>query len=56
MGKTGSFYSKKEVDKPAKDRRYHNDTRCGPGSEIPAHNKEYGTGGYDLCEDCAKLT
>lgn len=38
-----------------KESHYHNNTRCGPGSEIPSHNKLYGTGGKPLCHDCAKL-
>lgn len=34
---------------------HHDNTRCGPGSEIPAHNRVQGTGGKPLCQDCAKL-
>ena len=38
-----------------KENHHHNNTRCGPGSEIPAHNKVTGTSGKPLCRDCAKL-
>ena len=55
MGKVRDFYSIKEADKEAKYRRYHNDSKCGPGSEIPEHNKQYGSNGYKLCEHCADL-
>jgi ribosomal protein S27AE len=56
MGKVGDYYSIKEADKEAKDRRYHNNDRCGPGSEIPQHNKRYGNPNNDkLCEHCADL-
>jgi hypothetical protein len=36
-------------------KEYHNNTRCGPGSEIPAHNRQSGTGGFPLCKDCRDL-
>ena len=38
-----------------KEFHYHNNTKCGPGSEIPPHNRQSGTGGKPLCRDCAKL-
>lgn len=38
-----------------KEPHHHDNTRCGPGSEIPAHNRQSGTGGKPLCKDCAKL-
>lgn len=38
-----------------KEHRYHDNSRCGPGSEIPPHNKVAGTGGKPLCTDCEKL-
>ncbi len=38
-----------------KENRYHNNTKCGPGSEIPPANRQSGTGGKPLCDDCAKL-
>jgi hypothetical protein len=38
-----------------KEAHHHNNSRCGPGSEIPAHNRVAGTGNKPLCKDCAKL-
>lgn len=38
----------------SKEQHYHNNTSCGPGSEIPPHNKVAGTGGKPLCKDCEK--
>jgi hypothetical protein len=38
-----------------KENHHHDNTKCGPGSEIPAHNKQSGTGGKPLCKDCAAL-
>jgi hypothetical protein len=48
MAKVASFHSVKEP-------HYHDNDKCGPGSEIPAHNKVSGTGGKPHCKDCAKL-
>jgi hypothetical protein len=38
-----------------KENHHHDNTKCGPGSEIPSHNRQSGTGGKPLCKDCAKL-
>jgi len=38
-----------------KENVHHDNTRCGPGSEIPPHNRVQGTSGKPLCKDCAKL-
>jgi hypothetical protein len=38
-----------------KEEKHHNNSRCGPGSEIPAHNRVAGTGGKPLCKDCKQL-
>ena len=38
-----------------KENHYHNNSKCGPGSEIPAHNRRPGTGNKQLCADCVKL-
>jgi hypothetical protein len=38
-----------------KEPHHHENTRCGPGSEIPAHNRVSGTGGKPLCKNCARL-
>ena len=35
--------------------KYHNNTRCGPGSEIPQQHRISGTGGKKFCQQCAKL-
>jgi hypothetical protein len=48
MPKTNPWHSLKE-------NRYHDNTRCGPGSEIPAHNRVPGTGNKPHCTDCTKL-
>ena len=38
-----------------KANHHHNNTLCGPGSEIPPHNRVEGTSGKPLCHDCEKL-
>ena len=38
-----------------KEDHYHDNTKCGPGSEIPPHNRLPGTGNKPKCKDCAKL-
>ena len=38
-----------------KENHHHDNTRCGPGSEIPGHNRVAGSGGKPLCRDCAQL-
>jgi hypothetical protein len=48
MPKTTAWHSVKEE-------HHHDNTKCGPGSEIPQHNRVPGTGGKPLCKDCAKL-
>lgn len=48
MAKVDPFHSKKED-------RHHNNDKCGPGSEIPPHNRIDGTGSKPLCDDCRKL-
>ena len=48
MPKTSPWHSIKE-------NHHHNNTKCGPGSEIPQRNRASGTGGKPLCKDCAKL-
>jgi hypothetical protein len=48
MPKVPAFHSIKEE-------HHHNNSKCGPGSEIPAHNKVSGDGGKPLCKDCKKL-
>ena len=48
MPKVAPFHS-------AKEPHHHDNSKCGPGSEIPPHNKVPGTGGKPLCKDCKKL-
>ncbi len=48
MSQTTPWHSIKEA-------HYHNNNKCGPGSEIPPHNRMSGTGGKRLCRDCADL-
>jgi len=38
-----------------KENHCHNNTKCGPGSGIPPHNRVSGTSNKPLCRDCAKL-
>jgi hypothetical protein len=38
-----------------KEEQYHNNSKCGLGSEIPARNRQSGTGNKPLCKECAKL-
>jgi hypothetical protein len=54
MAKVAPFYSVNEVDKPVANRVHHNDNTCPPGRDIPQNERRSGTGGYRLCEDCAK--
>ena len=48
MPTVSAFHSVKEP-------HHHNNSKCGPGSEIPKHNRLPGTGGKPLCKDCADL-
>ena len=48
MPKVPAFHSVKEP-------HHHDNSKCGPGSEIPPQNKQSGTGGKPLCKDCASL-
>jgi len=55
MSKVPTFYSINESKKPTNHQVHHNNDKCGPGKEIPANERESGTGGYRLCDDCDKL-
>jgi len=56
MPKVPDFYSVNEANKPAANRRYHNNNACPPGRDIPQNERRPGDGGgYSLCEDCARL-
>ena len=39
-----------------KEDHYHNNTKCGPGGEIPTPERILGTGSKPLCKDCAKVS
>jgi hypothetical protein len=55
MPATAAFHSINEVKKPAANRVHHNNSACPPGRDIPHNERMTGTGGYRLCDDCAKL-
>lgn len=55
MPSTAPFHSVNEEKKPAERRVHHNNSACAPGRDIPQHERRSGTGGYRLCEDCARL-
>ena len=55
MSKVAEFYSVNEVKKPEDKRVHHNDSSCPPGRDIPPNERQPGTGGYRLCDDCARL-
>lgn len=54
MAKVAVFYSVNEVKKPVHLRVHHNDNTCPPGRDIPQNERRPGTGGYRLCDDCAR--
>jgi len=35
--------------------KYHDNSKCGPGSEIPQKDRVSGKGGKPHCEHCEKL-
>jgi hypothetical protein len=55
MTYTPDFYSVNEIKKPIDQRVHHNNNVCVPGKDIPNNERRSGTGGYRLCDDCAKL-
>jgi hypothetical protein len=55
MPKVPEFYSINEVVKPVGNRVHHNNGACPPGRDIPQNERRPGTGGYRLCDDCARL-
>lgn len=54
MAKVPAFYSINEVQKPTDKRVHHDDDACPPGRDIPQNERRQGTGGYRLCQDCAR--
>jgi len=55
MAEVSTFYSVNEAKRPASERRYHDNDKCGPGSEIKLEDRQVGTNGYDRSKDCQKL-
>lgn len=55
MPTTSPFYSVNEVNKPAENRVYHDNTACGPGQEVPERDRRSGTNNYRRCYDCDRL-
>jgi hypothetical protein len=55
MPATPPFYSVNEVKKPENQRVHHNNSACPPGRDIPQNERQSGTGGYRLCNDCDNL-
>jgi hypothetical protein len=49
MPQVAAFHWERDKEK------YHNNSKCGPGSEIPPQHRIPGTGGRKLCQNCAKL-
>lgn len=49
MAQVPAFHRDREGEK------YHDNSRCGPGSEIPAQHRKPGTGNKPHCSECAKL-
>jgi hypothetical protein len=55
MPSTPDFYSINEAKKPQANRVHHNNSACPPGRDIPQNERQSGTGGYRLCDDCGRL-
>ncbi len=55
MAYVDPYHSANEESKPAGERRWHDQSDCGPGSDIPKGDRRPGTGGYTRCEDCKSL-
>lgn len=55
MATVNPFHSVNEPSKPAGQRVHHNNNSCPPGRDIPQWERRQGTGGYRLCDDCARL-
>jgi len=49
MPTVGAFHR----DRPGE--KYHDNSRCGPGSEIPEKDRKAGTGGKPHCSECERL-
>jgi hypothetical protein len=54
--KIDDFYSVNEVNKPPRNRVYHNNRECHSGRDIPEHDRLFGKPtGYRLCNHCIRL-
>jgi len=53
--KVNPFHSANEIKKLPQNRVFHDNNKCGPGSEIPPKLRLPGRSNYNLCEDCARL-
>ena len=51
MAKVPAYHSSNANDPDV----YHDHNDCPPGSQIPAHNKVPGTGGYPRCQKCVQM-
>jgi hypothetical protein len=49
------YYSVNEAKKPPAHRVHHNNSLCAPARDIPTHERQAGTGGHRLCDDCKRL-
>ena len=52
MAKVSPFHSAKQSDRNV----YHDNDDCTEGNNIEQENIRSGTGGYPLCEHCARLS
>jgi hypothetical protein len=55
MPQVATFHSVNEIQKPANLRVHHNNGACAPGRDIPVWERQPGTGGFRLCDDCWRL-
>lgn len=51
MAKVYPYHSTNPTDPDV----YHDHSDCPPGSQIPAHNRAVGKGGYDRCKKCVQM-
>lgn len=49
------FHSVRESAKPLEQRAHHNNSGCSLTRNIPRHERQSGTGGSKLCDECARL-
>ena len=56
MPRVDDFYSVNEINKPADQRVYHDNSACSSGRHIPQNERRPGKGGYPHCQVCTKET